>query len=50
MKINRLTWVGEVGFVTRDGVGDVLLSLAELLHVVGDDGLVSRGGHFGSCR
>lgn len=32
--------------MSGDGVGDVLLSLAELLHIVRDDGLVSCGGHF----
>lgn len=42
----ELTGVGEVRLVARDGVGDVLLPLAELLHIVRDDGLVSCGGHF----
>ena len=37
------TWVGEVGLVALDHVGDVLLALVELLHIIGDDGLASCG-------
>lgn len=45
------TWVGQVGLVALDRLGNVLRPLVELLHVVGDDGLVSCRCHGGCwCR
>lgn len=39
------TWVGEVGFVAGDGVGDVFFALPEVLHVLADDGSGAGGVH-----
>lgn len=41
------TWVGEVRLVAADDVGDVLLTLGELLHVVGHDRLCTGRVHDG---
>jgi hypothetical protein len=35
--------------VAGDGVGDVLFALAQVLHVVADDGTGAGGVHFRSC-
>ena len=43
----RSTGIGDVGFVALDLVRDVFAALAELLHILGQDGFVACVGHYG---
>lgn len=45
----KRTRVGKIGFMPSDLIGGVFLPFAELLHVVGQDGLGAFGGHGACC-